>query len=66
MKSSDGVPCLPFCNVPTVVISRVKSQFADSVFVYRQSVEILEIEIVEIEIELTVFPCLEQGTSRSR
>ena len=40
-QSSDRISCLPFCNVPIVVISRAKSQFADLIFVYRRSVEIV-------------------------
>ena len=39
-KSSDGMPCFSLCYVSAVVISQAKTQFADSVLVYRGSVEI--------------------------
>ena len=40
-KSPDEKLCLTFCNVPAVVISLAKSQFADTILLYRQFVKSL-------------------------
>ena len=39
-KSPDGKLCLTFCNVPAVAISLAKSQFANTILLYRQFVKI--------------------------